>query len=247
MDNRTYYYARVSSATQRLDRQILAFKNLGATDRDIVTDVASGKDMNRPGYQALKTTILREGDELTVLSLDRLGRSKDAIKDELKYFKDHKIRVKILDLPTTMIEFPEGQEWVADMVNNILIEVLGAVAQRERENTRIRQQLGYEAARKRGDTKFGRPSIKKPDNWASVYNDWRHKFITGEEAVKMTGLKKTTFYKLAEEQLHEDVIRDVKTGKRVNTAHIMREYCLSFPKAKELLDKLIAEGVIKDD
>lgn len=246
MENRTYFYARVSSASQKLDRQILAFKNLGATDRDIITDVASGKDMNRPGYQALKTTILREGDELVVLSLDRLGRSKEGIKDELKYFKDHKIRVKILDLPTTMVEFPEGQEWVADMVNNILIEVLGAVAQRERENNRIRQKLGYEASRKKGLVKFGRPSIKKPENWDTIYYDWRWKKITTEKAIELTGLKKTTFYKLTEEQLRENVIKDIADGKKVTTGHIMREHYVGFPKAKELFDKLVAEGIIKE-
>ena len=246
MENRTYYYARISSASQKLDRQLDSFKKLGASDRDIITDIASGKDMNRPGYQALKTTILREGDELVILSLDRLGRSKESIKDELKYFKEHKIRVKILDLPTTMVEFPEGQEWVADMVNNILIEVLGAVAQRERENMRIRQKMGYEASRKRGDVKFGRPSIEKPDNWNVVYSDWRCKKITTEKAIELTGLKKTTFYKLTEEQLREDVIKDVKNGKKVSISHIMREFYVGFPKAKELYDKLVGEGIIKE-
>ena len=38
MDSRTYYYARVSSKEQNLDRQIAAFKALGATERDIITD-----------------------------------------------------------------------------------------------------------------------------------------------------------------------------------------------------------------
>ena len=61
MKNRTYYYARVSSKEQNLDRQLEAFKNLGADDRDIITDKESGKSLDRPGYQALKTTILREG------------------------------------------------------------------------------------------------------------------------------------------------------------------------------------------
>ena len=92
MDSRTFYYARVSSDSQKLDSQIDLFKSLGATDRDIVTDKASGKDMNRPGYQALKTTILRSGDTLVIARLDRLGRSKDDIKDELKYFRDNGIR-----------------------------------------------------------------------------------------------------------------------------------------------------------
>ena len=76
MESRTYYYARVSSREQNLDRQIAAFKALGASDRDIITDKESGKDLNRPGYQALKNTILRSGDTLVVKSLDRLSRNK---------------------------------------------------------------------------------------------------------------------------------------------------------------------------
>lgn len=54
MDNRTYYYARVSSKEQNLDRQIAAFKALGAQEREIITDKESGKDLNRAGYAALK-------------------------------------------------------------------------------------------------------------------------------------------------------------------------------------------------
>ena len=129
MENRTFYYARVSSQDQHLDRQIAAFKQLGAQDRDIVTDKQSGKDLDRAGYQALKTTMLRPGDTLVIKSLDRLSRNKQDIKTELEYFRSHKIRVKVLDLPTTMMELPEGQAWIFEMVNNILIEVLGTIAQ----------------------------------------------------------------------------------------------------------------------
>ena len=103
MDNRTFYYARVSSKDQNLDRQITAFKSLGADDRDIITDKESGKDFERAGYQALKNGMLRQGDTLVVKSLDRLSRNKRDIKKELEWFKENDIRVKIIDLPTTMI------------------------------------------------------------------------------------------------------------------------------------------------
>ena len=81
MDSRTYYYARVSSKEQNLDRQIAAFKALGATDREIITDKESGKDLERAGYQALKNAMLRRGDTLVVKSLDRLSRNKCDIKN----------------------------------------------------------------------------------------------------------------------------------------------------------------------
>lgn len=64
MDSRTYYYARVSSKEQNLDRQIAAFKALGAQEREIVTDKESGKNLVRPGYQALKNAMLRSGIRL---------------------------------------------------------------------------------------------------------------------------------------------------------------------------------------
>lgn len=109
MNSRTYYYAKVSSKEQNLDRQIAAFVALGATDRDIVTDKESGKDLDRKGYQALKNAMLRRGDTLVVKSLDRLSRNKLDIHNELQYFKENGIRLKVIDLPTTMMDLPEGK------------------------------------------------------------------------------------------------------------------------------------------
>ena len=70
MESRTYYYARVSSKEQNLDRQIAAFEALGATERYIVKDKDSGKDLECPGYKALKNAMLREGDTLVIKSLN---------------------------------------------------------------------------------------------------------------------------------------------------------------------------------
>ena len=172
MESRTYYYARVSSKEQNLDRQIEAFLALGAEERQIITDKKSGKNLEREGYQALKNVMLRQGDTLVVKSLDRLSRNKADIKNELQYFKEHGIRLKVIDLPTTMMNLPEGQEWVFEMVNNILIEVLGTIAEQERETIRKRQAEGIEAARKNGK-KLGRPAITFPQNWEQVYELWK--------------------------------------------------------------------------
>ncbi len=88
-------------------------------------DKQSGKDLERSGYQALKGALgLRTGDTLYIKSLDRLSRNKEDIKNELEWFKKNGILVMILDLPTSMIQVPMGQEWIIEMINNILIEVL---------------------------------------------------------------------------------------------------------------------------
>ena len=196
MESRTYYYARVSSKEQNLDRQIAAFKALGAQEREIITDKESGKNLERTGYQALKNAILRPGDTLVVKSLDRLSRNKRDIKNELQYFKDTRIRLKIIELPTTMMDLPEGQEWVFEMVNNILIEVLGTIAEQERETTHQRQAEGIAAAKAKG-VKLGRPALAFPANWNEVYSAWKAGEITAKEAMERTGTKRTSFYKLA--------------------------------------------------
>ena len=195
MDSRTYYYARVSSKDQNLDRQLSAFYAIGASERDIITDKESGKDLERVGYQALKNAMLRRGDTLIVKSLDRLSRNKCDIHNELQYFKENGIRLKVIDLPTTMMDLPEGQEWVFEMVNNILIEVLGTIAEQERETIRKRQAEGIEAAKQNGK-KLGRPALEYPANWDEVYSSWKAGEITAKTAMELTDTKRTSFYKL---------------------------------------------------
>ena len=194
-NNRVFFYARVSSKDQNLDRQIAAFKDLGATERDIITDSESGASLDRPGYLALKNVILRSGDTLVIKSLDRLSRNKIDIYHELQYFKSNQIRLKVIDLPTTMLELPKEQEWVFDMVNNILIEVLGTIAEQERLLIRQRQAEGIAAAKASGKH-LGRPKTELPDNWEDVILLWKDGKITAAEAMRRTGIKRTTFYKL---------------------------------------------------
>jgi DNA invertase Pin-like site-specific DNA recombinase len=195
MDSRTYYYARVSSKEQNLDRQLAAFVALGAQEREIITDKESGKDLDRAGYQALKNAMLRRGDTLVIKSLDRLSRNKCDIKNELQFFKDNGIRLKVIDLPTTMMDLPAGQEWVFEMVNNILIEVIGTIAEQERANIRQRQAEGIEAAKASGK-RLGRPALVFPENWNEVYSAWKAGEITAKVAMEQSNTKRTSFYKL---------------------------------------------------
>lgn len=175
----------------------------------IVTDKASGKDFNRPGYQSLKIGIgkLVKGDTLYVKSLDRFSRNKEEAKKELQYFSGLGIRVKILDIPSTMADIAEGQEWIIDMINNILIEVLASIAENERLTIRSRQAEGLAAmpldkatgkkVSKKTGRCIGRPSIQFPENFAVYYDKWKQKEITAVNAMKALGLKPNSFYKLA--------------------------------------------------
>ena len=81
------------------------------------------------------------------------------------------------------------------MVNNILIEVLGTIAEQERETIRKRQAEGIAAAKEKGK-KLGRPAVEFPDNWRSVYTSWKAGEITAKTAMEQTKTKRTSFYKL---------------------------------------------------
>ena len=192
---RIFGYARVSSREQNLDRQIYELKKY-VNEENILMDKSSGKDLDRPAYQALKGALgLREGDTLIITSLDRLSRDKEDIKNELQWFQNKKVRLKILDLPTSLIEVPDGQQWILDMIQNILIEVLSSIAEQERLTIKKRQKEGIEAAKAKGKH-LGRPSIEQPKEFAEIYDQWKRKEITAVEAMKKMNLSSSTFYRM---------------------------------------------------
>ena len=84
------------------------------------------------------------------------------------------------------------------MVNNILIEVLGTIAEQERLTIRLRQQEGLAAARKLGKH-LGRKPTEKPENWGEVYSDWLAKRIKAKKAISLLGVNKNLFYKWVKE------------------------------------------------
>lgn len=185
-------YARVSSKEQNLDRQIDALKKYVPED-NIIIDKASGKNLNREGHQALKGALgLRQGDTLFIKSLDRLSRNKTDIKQELQWFREKGISLKALDLPTTMVQIGEGQEWIGEMINNILIEVLSSIAEEERRTIKQRQREGIEAAKARG-LKFGRPDKGFPDAWEVYYPRYKSGELKRAYVISQLGISPDRF------------------------------------------------------
>jgi DNA invertase Pin-like site-specific DNA recombinase len=195
MDNRTFGYARVSSREQHEDRQIEALTNYGVSRNNIIVDKCSGKDTEREGYQYLKKQMLRSGDTLVIKELDRLSRSKSDIKQELEFFKNHGVHIRILDIPTTLTDFQPEQMWVMDMINAILIEVLGSIAENERLKIRRRQREGIDAALKK-NVRFGRPAIAKPQNWDTVVKQIDAKEISVSQALQALNISRSSYYRL---------------------------------------------------
>ncbi len=142
-----------------------------------------------------KRQILRMGDTLVIKELDRLSRNKADIKRELEEFKTAGVRVKILDIPTTLTDFPPDQAWILEMINSILIEVLGSIAENERIKIRSRQREGIEAAKKK-NVRFGWPPKSLPHNWQQIMADVRSENKKPVEAIRELGISRSYFYKL---------------------------------------------------
>ena len=128
INGRVYGYARVKSKKRHLNEQVKLLRQY-VPEENIITEIASSKDLNRPAYQAMKSSLgLREGDILIIPSLDIISKNQNIILREIKWFVKNKVRLKVLDLPTTLIEVVEGDEWIVDLINSVLVEVFGTMS-----------------------------------------------------------------------------------------------------------------------
>ena len=204
---RIFGYARVSSVGQNLDRQMEALKRYVEVE-NIVTDKKSGKNLDREGYQALKGALgLRSGDTLYIKSLDRLSRNKQEMQEELRWMKENGITLRIIDLPTTMIDFGDGQDWIREMVSNILIEVISTISEEERHMIRKRQREGIDAAKAKGK-KFGRPEKGYPEDWDILYARYRKGELTRKYVIKQLDINVDRFKYLAKKYEREKAEKD---------------------------------------
>ena len=199
-----YGYHRTSTKEQYLDRGIIEIQNYCISNNleleKIFTDQQTGKNFNRPRYQVLKEDVLRSGDELIITEVDRLGRNKQETLKELQYYSDNNIRVKILELPTTLMDISKLDNAMARMlmetINNMLIELYAAMAQAEIEKKEKRQREGIDATKARGDwDNYGRPSVMNIEEFRKSYQDVLDGNIKPFELMKKLGMSKTTFYR----------------------------------------------------
>lgn len=197
-DVRTHGYARVSTKDQNEARQINALREYGISDRDIYIDKVSGKSFDRPEYQKLMN-VIRRGDLLVVLSLDRLGRNYTEVQEQWRFITaDLGADIKVLDMPlldTRRTEDSIDSRFISDLV----LQILSYVAAKERENIKARQAQGIANAKAQGQ-RLGRPKAQRPEEWNEVYQKWCNKEITAVAAMKVLGLKTNTFYKFVNEE-----------------------------------------------
>ena len=191
----TYGYVRVSTKDQNEDRQLIALHELGLSDKNIYVDKQSGKDFNRPQYQRLLRK-LRPGDLLYIKSIDRLGRNYEEIQNQWRVLtKEKGVDICIVDMP--ILDTRRGKDLLGTFISDLVLQLLSFVAENERTNIKQRQAEGIAAAKAKG-VRFGRPPKPLPENFHSVYQQWKQRSITGTAAAKECGMPLSTFRYRAE-------------------------------------------------
>ena len=190
----TYGYIRISSTDQNEGRQRMAFEQKAIPPDHIFMDKLSGKDFQRPQYQAL-LTLLKPGDQLCITSIDRLGRNYEEIQQQWRFLtKEKRIDILVLDMP--LLDTRRDKDLLGTFIADLVLQVLSFVAQNERENIRKRQAEGIAVAKKNG-VKFGPKPQPLPQNFSEIFLLWEQGNISMTKAAKHTGMARSTFRKKA--------------------------------------------------
>lgn len=193
MEHRKFGYIRVSSKDQNEGRQLEAMRKMGINERDIYLDKQSGKNFERANYQLLKR-VIRKGDILYIHSLDRFGRNKEEILQEWNDLtKNIEADIVVLDMP--LLDTTQYKDSMGTFIADLVLQILSWMAEEERERIRKRQREGIDLALQNG-VQFGRPTVYVSDEFKEVYRRWKSGELTAVAAMKESGVKKTSFYKL---------------------------------------------------
>ena len=209
-----YYYARVSSESQNLDRQVELFKEMGATSRTIFAEKKSGKNFeNREAWYELVNTWAKKDDTIIVKNLDRVGRNAKEVRECILDLAKAGITIQSLDqaylndfLKEKLLE--READSLAEAMLNVMLDTMLQVdllrAEWERKELRKRQREGIERALAKG-TKFGRTKNDEfREKFDELYPLTRDKdnqnYLPVKEVIKAIGCSKTMFYKMRDEK-----------------------------------------------
>lgn len=210
-----YGYHRTSTIDQHLDRGIKAIEDYCKANNllltEIFTDQQTGKDFHRPDYQILKRMARHPGDIIILSELDRLGRNKEDTLKELQHYRNSGVRVMILEIPTTLVDYSKMENSMANMImetiNNMLIEMYATFAHVEMQKRAKRQREGIQAKKDRNEWEdYGRPRAIEYSKFSNEYK----KVVSGQmkpfECMRSLGMTKPTFYRYAKKYRDENNI-----------------------------------------
>ncbi len=173
-------YARVSTPEQSLENQVTNLAVSGC--QKIFTDKVSGNKSKRPGFSEM-LGHLREGDIVTITSLDRLGRTSSLLLRLLEEWEKENIHIHVLSLDMD----------TSTSAGKLMYSIMAAMAEAERNLIRERTLKGLEGARARG-RKGGRPKKLNESQVKRMIHIYNEKRLSIKEISLMYGIGKGTLF-----------------------------------------------------
>ena len=204
-----YGYARVSSKDQNPERQLVQLRDYIDDERNIIVDKESGKTFERKGYNLLvgsdsTAPLLRDGDELYICSLDRLGRNYQEVTEQWRHITvDLGCDIVVLDMPLLNTK-TDTESIDRQFIAQLVLQILGYVAEKERLAIKERQRQGIDCmpvingkkVSRRTNKPTGRPVMQYPSQWEAIYSRYKAGELSAKETQQVLGMAKSTFYKL---------------------------------------------------
>ena len=210
-----YGYLRVSTNTQDETRQREALKKYGVLEENIYLDKASGKNfIDRTEWQKLLVKVII-GDIIVIKELDRLGRNNAEIKETFILLKNKGVYLEFLDQP--LLNTTNKSQIEIELVQPIILHLLGYFAEKEREKIKIRQKEAYDSLEK--DSKGRKISRKKnkvvgrPNKIEKILQDnseiiklWIEKKITTKKTLEILNISRSSLFRIKND------IKEIKNG-----------------------------------
>lgn len=188
-------YIRISSRSAKEEHQRMDMIAAGIESDFIFCDRSKSKEFNTEQLEFIagESPLLSEGDTLYVIDLNCLGKTfaqiekwveriVNQLKCNLHVISNSSLSMRAADPAKLLREF---LSWAKDKEGQIKFE---------------NQRDGIIAAHEKG-VKFGRTPIPKPENWDAVFNEVRHGRMTSTQAMKLTHLKRSTYYRFFNEEI----------------------------------------------
>lgn len=204
MQRKIFGYIKTNEKEKNKEEQIQFIKDycesngLEIYERDIIIDSISINNLNGQGYKALVEYMVRSGDVIVISELDRLGRNSECIRNEWKRLYDNKIDIAIVN--SSLLSTIDKQDKEKEQINQIVTELLGYLAEKEKKRNRSRQEEGINKLKKMNNGKgVGRPKTEITKEFKEGYKLWKCKKQTAVDTYNNLGLTKATFYRLVKE------------------------------------------------
>lgn len=211
-------YVRTSTTQQDETRQVQSLLNAGVLRENIIVEKASGKDFKRPLYKDLIDNKIKPFDSLYLTKLDRLGRSTELLKEEVKKITEIRL-CSLIFTEQTMLNYIISQDNLKannDIFKSLLYMFISFISEWERSEMLERQRKAYNSLEKNEQGKMisrrtgkvvGREkrinSLSAEEK--GLIKDWVKGKITASRVIQLIKISRPTLRKIKQEYLEEEI------------------------------------------